>query len=516
MTRLLSDDLEHWADLTPDAPAITFGERTFTWARWRDRVRRTAGALRDDGVQPGDRVAFFDRNHLTCVELNLAAASIGAMNVVVNFRLAPDEVAYILRDCAARTVFVGAEFSPVLEQIRGDLPDLRDVVVVGGDDDAYEAWAAAADPVAPATDTDPEAGALILYSSGTTGFPKGVVLTHRSFDAHTAANLDDFDFAPGSVNLVAMPLFHVGGSSYILLGIRAGVPTILLRDADGPSLFGALRQGATHAFLVPAVVAAVLQAGPEAAAAFGVMRRVGYGASPMPLPVLRAAMAAWPATDLVQVYGMTECAGVVTNLKPEAHRDPDHPERLASAGTPLSGVEVRVVDPVGLDDVEPGGTGEIWVRTAQRMGGYFGNPDATAQTVTEDGWVRSGDLGRFDDGGFVYIVDRLKDMIITGGENVYSPEVERVLAEFPDVAEVAVVGVPDERWGEAVVAFVAPHPDATVDVDKLLSYCRDNLAHYKCPARIEVLPVLPRNGTGKILKRDLRAPFWAGHDRQVS
>ena len=281
-------------------------------------------------------------------------------------------------------------------------------------------------------------------------------------------------------------------------------------------MFAALKQGATHAFLVPAVIAGILQAGPQAAEAFSVMRRVGYGASPMPLPVLRAALAAWPDTELLQVYGMTECAGVVTTLTSEAHRDTEHPERLASAGTPLHGVELRIVDPVTGDDVTPGETGEIWVRTEQRMAGYFGKPEATADAITEDGWVRSGDLGRADDGGFVFIVDRLKDMIITGGENVYSPEVERVIAEFPDVAEVAVVGVPDERWGEAVMAFVAPYPDATVDVDKLQAYCRENLAHFKCPRSIEVLPLLPRNGTGKILKRDLRAPYWAGHDRNVS
>ncbi len=516
MTRLLTDDLEHWAAATPDAAAITFGDTTYTWAQWRERVLCTIGALCNDGVQAGDRVAFYDKNHLACVELNLAAAAIGAANVVVNFRLAPDEVAYILRDCGARTVFVGAEFVPVLDQVRDTLPDLAEVVVVGGAADGYEAWCAAAEPVEPRHDVAPDDTALILYSSGTTGFPKGVMLTHRSFDAHTSANTADFSFGPDSVNLVAMPLFHVGGSSYILIGIRAGVPTVLLREADAPSLFGALQRGVTHAFLVPAVIAGILQAGPEAARAFSSMTHIGYGASPMPLPVLRAALAAWPATGLIQVYGMTECAGVVTNLKPEAHRDAAHPERLASAGTPLEGVELRIVDPVTFEDVTPGETGEIWVRTEQRMSGYFGNPAATAQAVTEDGWVRSGDLGRADDGGFVFIVDRLKDMIITGGENVYSPEVERVIAEFPDVAEVAVVGVPDERWGEAVMAFVAPYPDATVDVDKLQAYCRENLAHFKCPRTIEVLPLLPRNGTGKILKRDLRAPFWAGHDRLVS
>jgi acyl-CoA synthetase (AMP-forming)/AMP-acid ligase II len=252
-----------------------------------------------------------------------------------------------------------------------------------------------------------------------------------------------------------MPLFHVGGSSYVLFGIHDGVPSVMTRDPDGASLAGAIMQGANRTFLVPAVLAQVLQSGPEAIGLFGKLKTYCYGASPMPMPLLRAAMQAWPDTDFIQVYGLTELGGVITHLMPDAHRDADHPERLVSAGQPIPGAEVRVVDPGTLADVPTWEHGELWFRTPQLMQGFLGQPEATAQVITDDGWFRTGDLGKVDADGYVYVEDRLKDMIISGGENVYSPEVERVLAEHPAVMEVAIIGVPDDTWGEAVKAVVS-------------------------------------------------------------
>jgi acyl-CoA synthetase (AMP-forming)/AMP-acid ligase II len=221
-------------------------------------------------------------------------------------------------------------------------------------------------------------------------------------------------------------------------------------------------------------------------------------------------MAAWPDTEFVQVYGMTEMAGAITVLSPDDHRDTEHPERLASAGRPIAGAELRVVDPATLEDAP---VGELWFRTPQTMVGYLGQPEATADTITAGGWLRTGDIGRLDDGGYVYIVDRVKDMIITGGENVYSPEVERVLAEHPAIADVAVIGVPDDRRGESVKAFVQPADGRTVDPDQLVAFARERLAGYKVPRSIEVVDQLPRNATGKILKKVLRQPYWP--DRAV-
>jgi acyl-CoA synthetase (AMP-forming)/AMP-acid ligase II len=508
--RLFGELLAHWARERPADTALVFGDRAWTWADFDERVRRLSGALAAAGVTRGDRVAFVDKNHPACLETTFAAAGIGAANAVVNWRLSGDELAYVLEDAGAKVIFAGAEMRPALEAIRDRLPAVERVVLVGGDADEYESFLTSAAPHA-GTDVGEDDGVLVMYTSGTTGFPKGAVLTHRSVLAHGLAAGTAFPIGPGEVNLVAMPLFHVGGSCYAVSGFLYGEPSYLTREPDAASLFAALRAGITHAFLVPAVVAGIAQAGEAALQAFSKLKYLCYGASPMPLPLLRTVLAAWPDVKFAQVYGMTELSGAVTALDPEAHRDATRPERLASAGTALSGVDIRIVDPVTGEDAE---AGEVWVRTEQRMAGYLGKPEATAETIV-DGWVRTGDVGRLDDGGFLFLEDRVKDMIITGGENVYSPEVERVVAEFPGVAEVAVIGVPDDKWGEQVKAVVVPAPGERLDAGKLVEFCRERLAHYKCPRSVDFLEALPRNATGKILKRSLREPYWRDRDRNV-
>ncbi|MEU4522122.1 long-chain fatty acid--CoA ligase [Amycolatopsis sp. NPDC024027] len=508
--RLFGELLAHWARERPGDTALIFADRSWTWAEFDERVRRLSGALAAAGIAHGDRVAFVDKNHPACLETTFAAAGLGAANAVVNWRLSGDELAYVLKDAGAKVVFVGAELRPALEAIRDRLPALERVIVVGGDADEYEAFLTSAEPHAGpgAGPVDTDDGVLVMYTSGTTGFPKGAVLTHRSVLAHGLAAGTAFPIGPGEVNLVAMPLFHVGGSCYAVSGFLYGEPSYLTREPDAASLFAALRAGITHAFLVPAVVAGIAQAGEAALQAFSRLKYLCYGASPMPLPLLRTVLAAWPDVKFAQVYGMTELSGAVTALDPDAHRDATRPERLASAGTALSGVDIRIVDPVTAEDAD---VGEVWVRTEQRMAGYLGKPEATAETIV-DGWVRTGDVGRLDDGGFLFLEDRVKDMIITGGENVYSPEVERVVAEFPGVAEVAVIGVPDEKWGEQVKAVVAGDQ---LDAEKIVEFCRERLAHYKCPRSVDVVEALPRNATGKILKRSLREPYWRDRDRNV-
>jgi acyl-CoA synthetase (AMP-forming)/AMP-acid ligase II len=333
--------------------------------------------------------------------------------------------------------------------------------------------------------------------------------------AHTVNAHDGWGFEPGDKSMVSMPLFHVGGSSYVLFGLHDGIATVMTRDPDGASLAGAIRAGANRTFLVPAVLAQVLQAGPEAVKVFGALKTYTYGAAPMPLPLLRAALEAWPDTDFIQVYGLTEVAGVATHLMPEAHRDVAHPERLTSAGKPVPGCEVRIVDPGTLAVVPVGEPGEIWLRTPQLMKGFLGKPEETAAAITPEGWFRTGDIGRVDDEGFVFVEDRLKDMVISGGENIYSPEVERVLAEHPAVMEVAVIGIPDQTWGESVKAVVALKPGTTATEEELVAHCREHLARFKCPRSVDVVEALPRNPTGKILKRELRKPYWAGHERST-
>jgi len=514
----LDDRLAHWAATTPGAEALTYLDRTWTWSEWDERVRRLAGALVALGVRRGDVVGSLDKNHPATVELTFAAASLGAATAIFNWRLAGDEVDYAVNDSGARLLVVGSELVPLVDRIRDRLVGVERVVEVTPDGalgDEYEALLAESRPVGRSADVTPEDVCLVMYSSGTTGQPKGVMLRQRNVLAHTVNAHDGWAFDPGDKNMVSMPLFHVGGTSYIQQGIHDGVPTVMTREADGASLAAAILAGANRTFLVPAVLAQVLQGGPEAIALFGRLKTYCYGASPMPLPLLRAAMQAWPDTDFIQVYGLTEVCGVITHLMPEEHRDADHPERLVSAGRLIPQAEARVVDPGTLEDVPAGAHGELWFRTPQLMAGFLGNPGATAEVITDDGWFRSGDMGSVDADGYVYVQDRLKDMIISGGENIYSPEIERVLAEHPAVMEVAVIGVPDDTWGEAVKAVVSLVPDTSATEAELIEHCRERLAHYKCPKSVDVVEALPRNPTGKILKRDLRAPYWSGRDRQT-
>jgi acyl-CoA synthetase (AMP-forming)/AMP-acid ligase II len=356
---------------------------------------------------------------------------------------------------------------------------------------------------------------LVMYSSGTTGRPKGVMLSHSSIVAHTRNAVPVAPLGPGDRNLVAMPLFHVGGTCYALFGIYAGAPSTFTREPDAASLLAAFAAGATHAFLVPAVVAALLAAGEPVIEAMAGLKYLVYGAAPMPLPVLSRALAAWPALNFVQVYGLTELSGVISALSPQAHRDAARQDRLGSAGTLLAGAEIRVVDPATGQDAAAGQPGEFWFRSAQRMTGYLNRPDDTAQAITGDGWLRSGDIGHVGDGGFLFVSDRLKDMIITGGENVYSPEVEQAVAGHPAVAEVAVIGVPDDQWGETVKALVVLRPGQQATSQEIIEFTRERLAHYKCPRTVDITDALPRNPTGKVLKRVLRAPYWQGRDRQI-
>ena len=490
-----------------DAEALRCGDRAWSWGQLHERADRFAAGLAAAGVR---RLAVLDMNDPATIEAAYGASRAGAVLTVVNFRLAPEELVYVLSDSESELLLVGAAFADAVALVRERLPLLREVVVVG---EEYEAWLAAASPV-DLPPPDPDAVVLQLYTSGTTGFPKGVMITHRNVAAHNAAALQVVDPSPDTVAMVPMPLYHVGGLAYALWNLDAGARTVIVREPVPSALLDVIEaQGITDTFIVPALLAAVLADASLPSRDLSRLRHVLYGASPMPAPLMRACLARFPGV-LGQVYGMTELSGAVTYLSPEDHADASHPERLMSAGKPYPGVEPRVVDASGVD-VEPGALGELWVRSAQCMAGYWNKPEATAETLVEGGWLRTGDVARIDSGGFVYLEDRVKDLIISGGENVYPAEVERVLAEHPAVAEVAVIGVPDEKWGETVKACVVPAPGATVSLAELEALSRAHLAGYKRPTSVDVLEALPRNATGKILRKDLRAPYWEGRERRV-
>jgi acyl-CoA synthetase (AMP-forming)/AMP-acid ligase II len=504
--------LTRWESERPDAVATSHAGTQHTWAELARRVRQVAAALRAAGIGPGDRVAVLDLNHPSCLEITLACAQIGAANAVVNFRLAPPEIVYVINDAQARVLFVGPEFAGAVEQLREKLPTVERVIAVP---DGYEEWIAAHGPDPAVHPAQPDDCFVQLYTSGTTGFPKGAMLTHAGMLAHATNVAVDFDLSPDAIVQVAMPLFHVGGTSYALLAVSCGARMEIMRLPDPAAILAMFeRDRVTHTFLVPALLAAITQVPGAADRDYSSLRALSYGASPMPLPVLRACLKLFPGV-MHQVYGMTEACGVVSSLGPEDHSDPAAEHRLISAGTPIHGVEIEIRDPATGAPVPTGGAGEVWVRTGQLMGGYWGKPEATAAAITVDGWLRSGDGGHMDADGYIYVTDRIKDMIISGGENIYPAEIERVLAEHPTVGDVAVIGVPDDKWGEVPKAVVVAAPGATVDPDALLAYCRDNLASFKCPKSVDVLDELPRNPTGKILKKDLRRPYWEGRERQV-
>ena len=516
----LDEPVAHWAQHKPDDVAVKYGERAWTWAEWDDRVRRCAGALQSLGVGKGDVVAFLDKNHPACVEVTLAAASIGAAHAIVNWRSAGDEVDYAVNDSGAKVLFVGEELVEVIDGIRGRLTGVEHFVKVtpdGTEGDEYEALLAQSGRVeAGASGATGDDICLVMYSSGTTGRPKGVMLTNANMIAHTYNAHEGWGFEDGDKSLVAMPLFHVGGSSYILFSLFDGIPSIMTREPDGASLAWAIMNGANCAFLVPAVLAQVLASGGDAVKLFGALKIYTYGAAPMPSALLRAAMDAWPNTKFMQVYGLTEVCGVITHLLPDAHHDQEHPERLASAGTVLPEAQVRVVDPESGKEAPTGEPGELWFKTPQLMQGYLNKEEETRKVIDSDGWFHTGDIGRVDEGGYVYVSDRLKDMIITGGENVYSPEIERVLSEHPAVAEAAIIGVPSERWGETVKAVIGLKPDGSADEQEIIEFCRQHLAKFKCPTSVDFVEALPRNPTGKILKKDLRASYWEGRESQLT
>ena len=508
---LLSEGLARAATDRPHEEAIAFGGLRLTWSQWQERIRRVAGALAAEGIGHGDRVAVIDRNHIAVLDVILAAGTLGAATVVPNWRLKDAELSYILRDSRPRLVVLGAAFTDREETIRTALPSIERIVHL---DDAYEAWLDAAEPADISPDASPDDTVLVIYTSGTTGPAKGAMFSHRGIAANAEVSPIVAGAERGDRVLVSMPLFHIGGAGTALAAIIDGVPLTVLAEPTPQALVEAIEGGAKRAFLVPAVISRMLHEGPRERSALASLALLTYGGSPCPRPILEEALAAMPDTHLVQVYGMTELCGSVTTLSDAAHRDAKHPERLAAAGQVIEGADVRVVDPGTLLDVAPGEPGELWFRTPKRMIGYLGQPESTAQVIVKGDWVRTGDIGRIDEDGFIFVIDRLKDLIISGGENIFTPEVEAVIAEHPSVAEAAVIGMPDPAMGESVMAVVVAVPGATIDPAAIMAYSRERLAGFKCPRAVEVVDALPRNASGKVLKRELREQVKAARDAE--
>jgi long-chain acyl-CoA synthetase len=492
--------------------AIVFGERRISYRELDQRSNRVARALLAAGVQPKDHVAFIDMNGPEYFEVLFGCAKVNAINVGVNWRLAPGEMAYTVNDAEAKALFVGPDFQAAIDQVRADLKSVRTVVNLG---DEYEAWLGsgdASDPLAPSAGDDV---AIQLYTSGTTGRPKGAMISNRNLETLITQVLADWEFDAESVNLVASPLFNIAGGGWALVGMFCGATTILLRTATPPSLLQAIaEQRVTNALLVPALLNFMLQVPAVEEIDFSSLRAIVYGASPIAAKILAQSIKTFKC-HFIQAYALTEHTGSATIMRPEEH-DLSNPARLLSCGRPHSWVSLRIVDPQSGEHRAAGEVGEIWLRSGQVMKGYWNRPEATAETITADGWLRTGDLAYADAAGYVYLQDRLKDMIISGGQNIYPVEVEAVLMAHPAIADVAVIGVPDEQWGEAVKAIVVRKPGTDTEEAQIIAFAKKRIAHFKAPSSVDFAETLPRNPSGKVLKRELREPYWAGLSRRIN
>ncbi len=509
------DVLRAHARERPDAVAFTFGEEELTFRQLDAGSSRVAQGLASMGIGKGDRVAYLGKNHPLYFEALLGAAKLGAVMVPVNWRLAAPEIAYILDDSTAKVVFVGAGFGAMVEDsatIGIDAP--------GEATTDYRTWRDSFPATDPAVPLASEDDFLQLYTSGTTGRPKGAVMTNRSILASRDSSKQDAALRPwqepveGDMTLLAMPCFHISGTGTGIGTIIAGSTSIVLPEYDPTQALDLIeRYGISKIFMVPAAIRILLDHPRVDEIDFSRLKFITYGASPIPLELMKEAMDRI-GCGFVQMYGMTETSGTIVALDPQDHV-PEGSERMRSVGTALAGVELKIIDEAG-NTLPPGEVGEIATRSAKNMRGYWNRPEASAETIDSDGWLRTGDAGYLDEEGYLFIRDRVKDMIISGGENVYPAEVENALHAHPAVREAAVIGVPDDKWGEAVKACVVLKPGESLSEAEVIAHARQYIAGYKCPKSVDFIPALPRNPSGKVLRRELRAPYWEGKDRAVN
>ncbi|MGB0920314.1 MAG: fatty acid--CoA ligase [Alphaproteobacteria bacterium] len=500
----------------PDALCFDCEGRRTTYDDFESNTNRVANALIGMGLKPGDRISFLGKNSDWYFELLVGGAKAGLVMVSVNWRLAPPEVAYILKDSASKVLFAGPEFQDLATKARAEATNITDSVEMSAA--GFAAWRDAAADSDPSVPVDPQDVAVQLYTSGTTGHPKGAQLTHANLFASKAIDADATpvwnEWTADDVSLVAMPNFHIGGTGWGITGLYAGAQNYVMPEFDPTQVLDYIQNyRITKMFMVPAAMQIVVRDPKAKDTDFSCLKFMLYGASPIPLDLLRECMDMF-GCGFVQMYGMTETTGTVVALPPEDH-DPAGNERMRSAGKPLPGVKISIRDDNG-NELPAREVGEICIHSIQNMAGYWNLPEATQSTIGQDGWLRSGDAGYMDEDGYVYIHDRVKDMIISGGENIYPAEVENALFGHPAVADVAVVGVPDQKWGEAVKAMVVLKEGASASEADLIAHARERIAAFKAPKSVDFIPELPRNPSGKILRRELRAPYWEGQTRGVA
>jgi acyl-CoA synthetase (AMP-forming)/AMP-acid ligase II len=502
----LSDKVRNLAATWPDRVLVRSGDVSMTSKELDSRASRMANALRHEGLAHGARIAILSKNSPIFYELLVGAARAGVALVPINYRLSAGEVLFILDDAEVDILFVSAELEPVFSQIAASARTVKKCIVI--DEKGYEEWLRRQCDAGPQPPIRSDAVSVQMYTSGTTGRAKGVLLTHANIVAALqSAAVTWGPWHERDVLLVCMPQYHIGAAIWGILGLWLGVPGVLTREfvpAEALALIQAYRVTKTQ--LAAVMMRMLLDDPSKADTDLSSLELIIYGASPAPLELIRRARKEF-GCGVAQGYGMTETTGGVTYLDPRDHEE-EVGERLCSAGRPIEGVEIRIVDPQGAV-LPAGAVGEVTCRSGQVSAGYWKLPEATAESL-RDRWFHTGDVGRIDADGYLYICDRIKDMIVSGGENIYPAEVESVLSAHPAVQDAAVIGVPDQRWGESPKAIVVLKANASASSESLIEFVRARLAHYKAPKSVEFVASLPRNASGKVLKRELRKAYSTG------
>lgn len=515
------DYLDYHAREHPDVDFAVQGDRRLTYREAAAEANRVANAFVSTGLRVGDRVGLLSKNSIEYVILYYGAFKAGVVPVPLNYRLAPAEWAFIIKDAQAKMLIACGDYVGAADGIRGELRSVESLVAidaappVGWGD--YRKWVAEQPATAPDRGVTEDHDVYQMYTSGTTGHPKGAVLSHHAVDANTTQNAVVLGGEPGERYLIVAPIYHAAAAITAFTCVGQGFCLYIQEDFDPGEVVRALSEerirGAT---LVPSMIQACLVAVPDVGERrYDDLRRITYGASPIAEKTLRRAIEVFKC-EFAQGYGMTETTAVLTWLLPADHQRglTEKPELLLSAGRPLVGTEVRIVDEE--DNPVPNGTvGEIVGRGPQIMRGYWNLPDESAEAL-RGGWLHTGDAGTIDDEGYIYIQDRVKDMIVSGGENIYPRIVEDVLFQHPAIGDAAVIGVPDEQWGETVKAIVVLRQGATATAEEIMDFCRGKLGGFERPRSVDFIEELPRNPSGKVLKRQLREPYWAGRRRRVS
>ena len=512
-----TDFLNIASAICPDKMAVVFEDKRYTFSQLNERVNRLANGLMKLGVKKGERVALIQVNCNQCVETYFAVAKMGGIYLPLNFRAKEKELAYMLNTAEATAIIIGERYVPMIKSIQPECKSLKHLITIEQKHDDmlyYEDIIENSPPDDVFTEIDDHDTTILMYTAGTTGFPKGVMLSHNSFSSYMLENVTPADPEASESNILTVPLYHVAGIQAMMAAIYGGRTLVMERQFEPEEWMTLVEtEKANRAMMVPTMLKQLLDHPNFKKHDLSSLKVITYGAAPMPLPVIRKALEEFLGVSFINAFGQTETASTITALGPEDHVLTGTPEeierklqRLASIGKPMSDVEMKVVDDDGKK-LGPGEVGEILARGPRVMSGYWKDEEKTAKTIDKDGWVHTGDVGYVDKDGYYFLSGRSSDMIIRAGENISPEELENAIREHPKVEDVAVIGVPDETWGEEPRAVVIPKKGQKPTEEEIMEWCRERLASFKRPRTVVFVDDLPRNPMGKLIKREIREKY---------